>query len=222
MSSLIPSSPEATMTSIELVEFINQDRSTSVSAETFSILSHSDFCKKAKIVLGEGVGKFSDTYQNPQNKQFYPIYRFPKREACLMAMSYSYDLQAKVFDRMTALESTSSDPLSILPPEQRAMVSLMLDNVAIKAVQAEQAEAIKRLEKNQAAFTGPQSFTALGYSVSRHFQLSSIELNKLGRKAATISKRLGLTVDKVNDVRFGMVNAYHVSALDAAIEEMLK
>jgi hypothetical protein len=24
-------------------------------------------------------------------------YRFPKREACLMAMNYSYDLQAKVF-----------------------------------------------------------------------------------------------------------------------------
>ena len=33
-----------------------------------------------------------------------PIYRFPKREACLMAMSYSYDLQAKVFDRMTRPE----------------------------------------------------------------------------------------------------------------------
>lgn len=32
------------------------------------------------------------------------IYTFPKREACLMAMSYSYELQAKVFDRMTALE----------------------------------------------------------------------------------------------------------------------
>lgn len=33
------------------------------------------------------------------------IYHFPKREACLMAMSYSYDLQAKVYDHMTALEN---------------------------------------------------------------------------------------------------------------------
>lgn len=41
-----------------------------------------------------------DTYGRPQ-----PGYRLPKREACLMAMSYSYDLQAKVFDRMTALEA---------------------------------------------------------------------------------------------------------------------
>jgi hypothetical protein len=51
-----------------------------------------------------GAGKFSDTYRHPQNGQVYPSYRFPKREACLMAMSYSYDMQAKVYDKMTALE----------------------------------------------------------------------------------------------------------------------
>jgi len=39
-----------------------------------------------------------------------PCYIFPKREACLMAMSYSYDLQAKVFDKMTALEEQIAKP----------------------------------------------------------------------------------------------------------------
>ncbi|WP_404798912.1 hypothetical protein [Acinetobacter thermotolerans] len=29
---------------------------------------------------------------------------FQNREACLMAMSYSYELQAMVFDRMTEIE----------------------------------------------------------------------------------------------------------------------
>jgi hypothetical protein len=40
------------------------------------------------------------------------MYRFPKREASLMAMSYSYELQAKVFDKMTALEAK---PITQLP-----------------------------------------------------------------------------------------------------------
>lgn len=62
-------------------------------------------------VLGEGVcEKFRTPYTNPQNGQTYSIYAFPKREACLMAMSYSYDLQAKVFDRMAALEAKVAQP----------------------------------------------------------------------------------------------------------------
>lgn len=40
-----------------------------------------------------GLGNFSSTHIHPQNGQCYPLYVFPKREACLMAMSYSYDLQ---------------------------------------------------------------------------------------------------------------------------------
>ena len=67
---------------------------------------------KVPQVLGEtGVLKFKATYRDVQNKE-RPCYRFPKREACLMAMSYSYDLQAKVFDKMTgrACESVTNSP----------------------------------------------------------------------------------------------------------------
>lgn len=89
-----------TMTSLELVEFINSQR-----GEGEAILAHSDFLKKVPQVLGDGVaGNFSSYYTASNGKQ-NPCYCFQKREACLMAMSYSYDLQAKVFDRMTALES---------------------------------------------------------------------------------------------------------------------
>ena len=90
---------QVTMTSLELVQFINNQREAG-EAE----LQHKHFLEKVPKVLGEGCAKFSATYTHNQNGQTYPCYRFPKREACLMAMSYSYDLQAKVFDRMTALE----------------------------------------------------------------------------------------------------------------------
>jgi len=95
-----------TMSSLELVEFINSQRKQGEAT-----LQHKHFLTKVPQVLGEeGSAKFSATYIHPQNGQTYPCYRFPKREACLMAMSYSYELQAKVFDRMTELEGRARIP----------------------------------------------------------------------------------------------------------------
>jgi hypothetical protein len=88
-----------TMTSLEIVKYINDTRK-----EGEAELAHSDFLKKVPKVLNGGEGNFSSSYLNSQNKK-QPCYKFPKREACLMAMSYSYDLQAKVFDHMTKLEA---------------------------------------------------------------------------------------------------------------------
>jgi anti-repressor protein len=89
-----------TMSSLELVAFINSQR-----GEGEVELRHDHFMAKVPKVLGaEGSPKFLGHYTHPQNGQEYSCYNFPKREACLMAMSYSYDLQAKVFDRMTELE----------------------------------------------------------------------------------------------------------------------
>lgn len=98
---------QVTMTSLELVQFINNQREIG-EAE----LRHDHFMAKVPQVLGEGgIPKFRDTYIHPQNSQTYQMYRLPKREACLMAMSYSYDLQAKVFDRMTELEQQQAPAL---------------------------------------------------------------------------------------------------------------
>lgn len=98
-------SKEVTMTSLELVEFINSQRGPGESE-----LRHDHFMAKAPKVLGEEAApKFRDSYKGKDGTT-RPCYRFPKREACLMAMSYSYELQAKVFDRMTALEQRASIP----------------------------------------------------------------------------------------------------------------
>lgn len=114
--------PIVTMTSLELVEFVNQSRKFRADAvgapfpsRGFAKLEHSDFLKKVLEVLGESVaGNFSGYYTALNGKQ-NPSYTFPKREACLMAMSYSYELQAKVFDKMTELEAKLSKPAFQLP-----------------------------------------------------------------------------------------------------------
>lgn len=100
-----------TMSSIEMVDYINADRKKKAYSEglefpckEFRMLKHNDFLKKVPKVLGENQsGKFFSDYIDGKGRA-YPCYRFPKREACLMAMSYSYELQAKIYDYMEELD----------------------------------------------------------------------------------------------------------------------
>ena len=96
------STDQVTMSSLELVDYINDSRKFD---EKPVQLRHADFMAKVPKVLGlETSEKFRSSYLAGNGEQ-RPCYRFQKREACLMAMSYSYELQAQVFDRMTAMEN---------------------------------------------------------------------------------------------------------------------
>jgi phage antirepressor YoqD-like protein len=149
-----------TMTSLELVEFINADRKQRAAAagasfpsKGFAELRHDDFLRKVPEVIGEERARnFSATFPVPgpngatrQSKG----YRLPKREACLMAMSYSYDLQAKVFDRMTALESAA--------PAARELSRMELIQIAMQSEEAYlKAEAEKHAAEQALALAAPK------------------------------------------------------------------
>lgn len=100
------STQQVTMSSPELVEFINKHRKEVATVEKPYIeLRHADFMAKVPKVLGlELSEKFRSVYTDTTGRTL-PCYRFLKRESCLLAMSYSYELQAQVFDRMTAMEN---------------------------------------------------------------------------------------------------------------------
>jgi len=110
-----PQRQPVTMTSVEIVDFINGLRKDEALAAGKAFpspghakLEHADSMKKVPEVLGERAGNFSGTYQIPGpngSSRSAPCYTFPKREATLLAMSYSYAMQAKVWDHMTALEN---------------------------------------------------------------------------------------------------------------------
>ncbi len=121
MNALISTeSNPVTMSSLEMVEYINEQRKQDALAagstfpsKEFAKLRHDSFMDKVPEVLGENAPKFIGT-QKYGNNNTREIYTFPKREACLMAMSYSYDLQAKVFDKMTALENATRNPIALM------------------------------------------------------------------------------------------------------------
>ena len=109
MSALLKPQP-ITMTSVEIVQFINDLRKEEALAvgQPFpspghAKLEHADFMKKVPEVLGANAGNFSGIYRDTRNRE-QGCYDFTKREASLMAMSYSYAIQAKVWDHMTTLE----------------------------------------------------------------------------------------------------------------------
>lgn len=106
---------QVTMSSPDLVDYINAHRKEVTTIEKpYKELRHDHFMAKVPQVLGEKAAPIflgTDIYTNGTGGTVQrQIYRFPKREACLMAMSYSYELQAQVFDRMTAMEDALKKP----------------------------------------------------------------------------------------------------------------
>ncbi|CAN5297659.1 hypothetical protein BH10PSE16_BH10PSE16_01090 [soil metagenome] len=149
--------PVVTMTSIELVDFINTHRKAQAEAvgapfpsKGHAKLEHADFMKKVLEVLGEHAGNFPCMFNvivgNGAVRKS-PGYRFPKREACLMAMSYSYDLQAKVFDKMTALE-TQQAAAPAIPTTLSAALRLAANQA--DQIEAQQAQLAIATPKAQA------------------------------------------------------------------------
>lgn len=127
-----PHDSTVTMTSTEIVDFINAHRKAeaesagaSFPSSGFAKLERKSFLAKVPEVLGaETSAKFfadlPDSYGRMQ-----PGYRLPKREATLLAMSYSYTLQAAVYDHMTALENNLSQRTTTPAP---ALASTPLTN----------------------------------------------------------------------------------------------
>lgn len=177
MKDLITAAPaQVTMTSLELVDYIN-----SLRDEGASLLTHADFMKKVPKVLSEkDAGFFSDIYFDTYGRE-QRCYKFPKREACLMAMSYSYELQAKVYDYMTALENKLADTtpkLSILDSARNTF-----DNALhfAKLFNLEGNQALLAADKATARHTGfsPMKFMQIELiKEEQHLNLTATEIGK--------------------------------------------
>lgn len=66
-------------------------------------LRHDNFMVKVAKHPGINERNFSGVYSDPKGEQ-RPCYYLPKREAELMVMSESLEVQTKVYDRLTVLE----------------------------------------------------------------------------------------------------------------------
>ncbi|WP_277561089.1 phage antirepressor KilAC domain-containing protein [Acinetobacter beijerinckii] len=163
----LDSSIQVTMSSIEIVDFINNHRKALGSN---TVLRHIDFMRKVPQVLGEGVcEKFRTPYTHSQNGQTYSIFTFPKREACLMAMSYSYEIQAAVFDRMTALEDALTKP--VIPQTYAEALQLAANQARQLELAAPKVEYYDKIVERSTLLNASQ--------VAQKIKISAVKLNKL-------------------------------------------
>lgn len=174
MKDLITATP-ALMSSLELVEFVN-----SIRLEGEATLTHANFLKKVPLVLNGGEVNFYSTYLDSQNKE-RPCYKFPKREACLMAMSYSYELQALVYDRMTELESSQEN----IPLLQKQEQSLRLTPYAVEAAKAygfEGNQATLSADKAIKAMTGVSVLALMSAELIKENQIVNLTPTEIGKE----------------------------------------
>ncbi|MCM7514641.1 Rha family transcriptional regulator [Enterobacter hormaechei] len=140
-----------TMSSLEMVDYINAERQLKAEKEgmsfpckKYSKLRHDSFMAKVPKVLGETQSpKFFGDYIDGKGRT-QSCYNFPKREACLMAMSYSYELQAKVYDYMEELDRQAHGYLNYSVQELQAIVA-----DARKVSDEDSSDAGRRLRKRQ-------------------------------------------------------------------------
>lgn len=141
-NSLIVGYTEPTMSSLQMVDYINTERQAKDS--DYKKLRHADFLKKVEKVLGKDHStKFSAQYTDSTGRVL-PCFHFPKREACLMAMSYSYELQASVYDYMTELDKHHTGYLNLTVRQLQDIVS-----DARKASDEDSSDAGFRLQKRK-------------------------------------------------------------------------
>jgi phage antirepressor YoqD-like protein len=145
-----------TMSSVEIVEVINQLRPAG-KAE----LLHKNFMEKVRSHPGIDGLNFKHYYVGGNGK-INPCYYLPKREAELMVMSESLEVQTKVYDRLTELEQqvatqtfklpqTYAEALLELAANVQRTEALQLEN-AQKAVQIEQQTMLIETQKPSVEF----------------------------------------------------------------------
>ena len=141
---------QITMSSLEIVDLINQERKAEAErnpGQKWLELRHDNFMAKVPKVLGENTApKFLGTAKYAKGINSFgerPIYNLPQREAFLMVMSESYELQAKLYDayqkQREQIQSINPNQiLSLIVDMQKQFLQLnsnvtaLINNLAVK------------------------------------------------------------------------------------------
>ena len=216
MHQIIETNKPATMSSVELVQLINESR----LAQGKKTLRHDNFMTKIEKHPGINSPKFLGEYKDASGRMS-KCYNLPKRESELMVMSESLDVQTKVYDRLAAIESSPSLP-TVKNPALQMVIALAAETDRIEQEQKRQAAEVARLQETVAvieARTQPESkhFTVLGYANLVGHNIDYKTASVLGRKCANLSREQGLPIGDVTDPRFGRVHSYHESVLKEVV-----
>ena len=157
-----------------------------------------------------------ENFDLPVSKFASAIYLWTKRGAARHSKMLGTERAWDVFDE---LEESYFNPMKNMTPEEFLLCSAqrMVEQArAIKAANARIDKVDERLlEVESKQMTIDQRhYTIIGYANLIGIRGVSRDVAaKLGRKAAAMSRKQGYHIGKEYDAKYGMVNTYHVDAL---------
>lgn len=111
-----------------------------------------------------------------------------------------------------------------LSPQMQMLMAMVESQARQELEQKRQAEQINRLTygmkqlEAKMATHNEDYYTIAGYASLRGLNVDINKANMLGRKASNVSRKYGYEIGKVQDPRFGTVNAYHVDILKSVFD----
>lgn len=174
-----------TMSSVAIVDLINMLRD-----DDDGELHHRKFMGKVPQVIGEHYAAQFCAPQKYGNNNTRDIYNLPKREACLMLMSYSYDIQAAVYDKLIEYENKLKNKNSISSISKIELAQLVIESeqARIKA-EDERDNAIR----TKAHISDKKTATALANS-----GVKTKIINKLNRRVDELEETVDELIDNLN------------------------
>lgn len=208
---------DLTMSSLEIVDLINKSRK-----EGESELRHDHFMEKVVKVLGEKQSpEFLGDYKDSKNRT-YKCYYFPKRESMLMAMSYSYELQAKIYDlwEEKEMKHPQKSTLQMLAEGFAQMARLEEEQIKIKEEQERQAKLLEVMDERGKLTSGYLQIKAWG-------NLNNVKIPQelarvLGKSCSKFCKENAIAIGKVHDEQWGNVNSYPVEVIAKIYQDAIE
>lgn len=168
--------------------------------EGFDIVSSGNKCKDYRLTtdFAKHLSMESHSVRGKEARQYFILVEDKAKEVAINRQQLSPQMQML----MAMVESQARQEL-----EQKR--------------QAEQinqlADGMKQLEAKMATHN-EDYYTIAGYASLRGLNVDINKANMLGRKASNVSRKYGYEIGKVQDPRFGTVNAYHVDILKSVFD----
>ena len=203
-----------TMSSVELLEFVNQARVEFGEKP----VRHNDFLARCKDELeNEPYEKFVESARG--RAPAFDAIRMTQDQCKLVAMRESKAVRRRVLDRLNELESKQLPPTTpvVKDPQLAAMVLMLTQLDSVKQEQQAQRVELSDIRAKITA-TPEQYYTVAGYASLRGLSIDTSKANLLGRKATKISREHDIEVGKAHSSIYGEVNTYHVDVLCEAFK----
>lgn len=133
----------------------------------------------------------------------------------IMDTDLAWEIHDKLIDEYFELRDGNSTKTQaeIILEQAQALVAQERRMMKLEDANKKHEQRIDEIEAKLITHSS-EYYTIAGYASLKNRRIDVTQANLLGRKAVKLSNEYGYDIDKINDPRFGTVNAYHIDILE--------